>query len=192
MGWKRTWFGSEEPTRKQVITTFVALGGCAAMLMGLFVDFVPAPALHGMHIAILFLILGIVVAAAFFLFVSRQGTLTQVMGKGFFKPIAVFLGTPIVFSFVFWIIFARSMPWAFTKTFGEDYRERVTLQTEYRRSRKTCDYRLEGGLLERSFPSYLCISEDFYRRHTDETVSVVLVGKQSIFGISIQQVFSSE
>jgi hypothetical protein len=192
MGWKRTWFGSEDPTRKQVITTFVALGGCAAMLMGLFVDFVPAPALHGMHIAILFLILGVVAAAAFFSFASRQGTLRLVMGKGFLKPIAVFFGIPIVFSFVFWIIFARSMPWAFTKAFGEKYKERITLQTEYRRSRKTCDYRLRGDLIERSFPSYLCINEDFYRRHPNQMVSVVLVGKQSVFGISIQQILSDE
>lgn len=190
MGWMRTWFGSDDPTRRQVITTFVALGSCAAALAGLFVNFIPAPALHGAHIAALFLIIGVIVLAVMLNHANKIGTLSAIMDKGFLKFILICFCAPIFLGFFFWIIFGKSLPWAFTRLFGENHTEKTVLKTHYTRSRRACDHRLRGEFLERSFPSYLCINEKFYRKYPEQVISVTLVGKRSVFGMSIHRVYT--
>lgn len=192
MSWKSGWFGSENPSCGQIAGTCTTLGVIASVFLGLFVDFVPAPAFHGIHMEVLFLVVGIIETAALFAYASRKGRLSNLLEKGFLTFLFTWLVMPFVLGSVSWLVLTKTLPWAFTRTLGTSFRQDFVMETYYARSRRACDYRLRGALMERAFPRYICIREEFYRRHPEQRVSVVLTGKQSVFGTSIQHVYGSE
>ncbi|MBD9436607.1 hypothetical protein IB223_10930 [Pseudoxanthomonas sp. PXM03] len=190
MGWKAVWFGSDTPAPGQVTATVAVLGTCALALTGLFVDFVPAPALHGLHVALLFLVGGVIGTALLIGHARRHGRMALLLDQGFLKFLFLLCGMPVMLGLVGWLVLARSLPWAWTCVFGEAFRESHIMQTHYTPSRRACDYRLRGAPMERGFPSYLCIREAFYHRHPEQQVSVVLSGRRSLFGSSIRHIES--
>lgn len=192
MGWKAGWLGSDNPSRGGILEVSITLGVCALALMGIFVDFVPAPALQGLHIALLFLIVGVIETALMLGHASRKGRMAALIDKGFVKFLLVLCAMPLLLGFVSWIVLVKSLPWAWTSAFGRQFRESHLMQTHYTRSRRSCDYRLRGGPMERSFPGYLCIREEFYHRHPEQQVSVVLSGRRSLFGSSIRHIESGD
>lgn len=192
MGWKQGVFGSERPTREQWVGTLVAMAVLALVLTGMLVDFAPAPALQGIHMAVIFLIVGVIETALLFAHASRKGRMGQLVDKGFLKFLFLLVAIPTLLGFVSWLITIKTLPWTFTGVLGAEVRETHEMQTRYTRSRRSCDYRLSGGPMEGAFPSYLCIGEAFYHRHPDQRVEVVLAGRRSALGFSIQHVYSQE
>jgi len=190
MGWMTAWFGSDTPDRSQVVITVASLGALALALIGAFVDFVPAPVLHGMHVAVLFLVIGVLGTAGLLRHAGRQGRMGVLLDKGFLKFLFFLCGMPVLLGLIGWCVLAKALPWAWTRAFGEEFRESHVMKTHYARSRRACDYRLEGGPMERATPNYLCISETFYHRHPEEQVPVVLAGRRSLFGASIVHIES--
>nr|WP_295375826.1 hypothetical protein [Pseudoxanthomonas sp.] len=192
MGWKQGVFGSERPTREQWVGTLVALAVLALVMAGMFVDFAPAPALRGVHMAVIFLIVGVIETALLFAHASRRGRMGQLVDKGFLKFLFLLVAIPCMLGFVSWLIAIKTLPWGITRVFGSEVRERHVMETRHTRSRRSCDYRLSGGPMEGAFPSYLCIREAFYHRHPDRQVEVVLTGRRSALGFSIQHIYSQE
>ncbi|MBD9478274.1 hypothetical protein [Pseudoxanthomonas sp. PXM02] len=190
MGWKTAWLGSETRIRRRVDITLVSLGAGALALIGMSVDFVPAPALHGMHVTLLFLVIGVIGTAGLLRHRDRHGRMHVLLDKGFPKFLFFFCGMPVLLGFVSWCVLVKALPWAWTRAFGGEFRESHIMKTYYVSSRRTCEYRLEGGPMERAFPRYLCVSETFYHRHPEEQVPVVLVGRRSPFGASIVHIES--
>ena len=188
MGWRSGWFGSETPTRAQIAKPIVALGLLALMALGMFVNFVPAPLFHGTHVVVAFLLLGVVETGALFAYANRNGTLSTILDKGFLKFVFTCFVVPPMLGFGSWLVVGKCIPWGLTRIVGSEYRQQALMQTHYTRSRRSCDYRLQGGPMERAFPGFICIREDFYRRHPEQSVPVTLVGKRSIFGVSVQDV----
>lgn len=192
MGWKASWLGSDDPTRSQVIGNISVLGICVLVPLGMFVDFVPAPALHAIDMKVLFLIVGLIESALLFGYAARKGRLSRLMDEGILRFVFVLCCAPFVFGLISCIVLVKSLPWMYTRPLGSEFRESHVMETHYKRSRRGCDYRLRGGPMERSFPNYLCISEAFYRRHPEDRVNVILTGKRSVFGDSIQRIESDD
>ena len=185
-------FGSDDPKSGQVVGNLIVLGICALVPLGMFVDFVPAPALQAVDMKVLFLIVGLVESALMFGYAARKGRLSRLMSQGILKFVFVLCSAPFLFGLISWIVLVKSLPWAYTRPLGREFHESHLMETYYTRSRRGCDYRLRGGPMTRTFPNYLCISEAFYRRHPDDRVNVILTGKRSIFGDSIRRIESDD
>ncbi|UBB24152.1 hypothetical protein LAG73_12270 [Pseudoxanthomonas japonensis] len=192
MGWKQGAFGTEQPTREQWISTSAAIAVLILVFVGMFVDFAPAPALRGIHMAVIFLIVGVIETALLFAHASRKGRMGQFVDRGLLRFLFLLLAIPLMLGFVSWLIAIKTLPWAFTRVFGNEVREIHAMETRYSRSRRSCDHRLYGGPMEGAFPSYLCIREAFYDRHPNQQVEVVLAGRRSALGFSIQHVYSQD
>ena len=192
MGWKQGAFGTEQPTREQWISTSAAIAVLILVFVGMFVDFAPAPALRGIHVAVIFLIVGVIETALLFAHASRKGRMGQFVDRGLLRFLFLLLAIPLMLGFVSWLIAIKTLPWAFTRVFGSEVREIHAMETRYSRSRRSCDHRLYGGPMEGAFPSYLCIREAFYDRHPNQQVEVVLAGRRSALGFSIQHVYSQD
>ncbi|MGN7833244.1 hypothetical protein ACTJI2_16705 [Pseudoxanthomonas sp. 22568] len=192
MGWKQGAFGTEQPTREQWISTSAAVAVLILVFVGMFVDFAPAPALRGIHMAVIFLIVGVIETALLFAHASRKGRMGQFVDRGLLRFLFLLLAIPLMLGFVSWLIAIKTLPWTFTHVFGNEVREIHAMETRYSRSRRSCDHRLYGGPMEGAFPSYLCIREAFYDRHPNQQVEVVLAGRRSALGFSIQHVYSQD
>ena len=188
--WRSIWLGSGNHGGVQIAKSIVVWGLLALMAFGLFADFLPAPLLYGTHAVVAFLLLGVVETAVWFSHASRSRAFAlKVFDKGFLKFLFLCFALPPMLGFGSWLVLGKCIPWGLTRMFGSEYRQQTLMQTHYTRSRRSCDYRLQGGPVERSFPGFICIREDFYRRHPEQKVVVTLVGKRSALGISVQDVY---
>lgn len=174
--------------RRNPAATVTSVAVIGAVIFGLFVDFVPMPMLYGWHAAVFFLAVGVVEMVLLGSYTIRKGTYGVFFDKGFVKFVLVFLALPLMFALCSWLIVAKTLPWAFTRAFGEPYRQSYIMRTEYRSSRKSCDYRLQGPPADRSFPGYLCIGEAIYSTYPERSVEVVLSGRRSAFGQDVQSI----
>lgn len=157
-------------------------------LFGLFMDFVPAPFLHGWQWLWPMLLTGIVLTAWLFVHAYRNDRIGHLTDGGLFHIVLFIVGMPLLLAFVCWSLLTKSLPWAITRMFGEPFHEVQVMQTHYRYSRRSCDHRLQGEPMERASPAWLCIDEAFYRLHPEKELRVVLVGKRTFLGDSIIRV----
>ena len=190
MGWRTACFGSEAPVRGQVLATCTFLGGCALVLVGMCVDFVPAAPLRSVPVAVLCAWLGFAGTAWLLMHAHHHGRLGILRGRGLLRLLFLMCAIPVMLAGVAWLVTVKALPWAWTRAFGDEFREPQVMRTHYTRSRRSCDYRLKGGLMEHGFPRHLCIREAFYHRHPEQEVVVVLSGRRSWFGHSIQRIES--
>ncbi|WP_141455939.1 hypothetical protein [Pseudoxanthomonas sp. z9] len=192
MGWKQAAFGTGQPTREQWIGTSAAVAVLILVFAGIFVDFAPAPVLRGIHMAVIFLIVGVIETALLFAHASRKGRMGQFVDRGLLRFLFLLLAIPLMLGFVSWLIAIKTLPWTYTRVFGREVSEIHMMETRYSRSRRSCDHRLYGGPMEGAFPAYLCVREAFYDRHPNQQVEVVLAGRRSALGFSIQHVYSQD
>ena len=192
MSWRTTWFGSERPSRGWAVAVSALMGIMVLGLGGLFVRFVPVAGMRGMSMVIVFGVFGVASTLALVVFSAREGRLRP--GNGFVQTagrlLAITLFMPALLGFCAWASVCKALPWAYTRAFGVPHEERTVMRTDYSHRRRSCDYRLEGGAMENSMPGYLCIPESYYRQHPDQDVEVVIYGRKSALGFSVQGVRS--
>ena len=114
MGWKQGAFGTEQPTREQWISTSAAVAVLILVFVGMFVDFAPAPALRGIHMAVIFLIVGVIETALLFAHASRKGRMGQFVDRGLIRFLFLLLAIPLMLGFVSLLIAINTLPWTFT------------------------------------------------------------------------------
>jgi hypothetical protein len=190
MGWKTAWFGSEDPTRGQVGKVVLVLAIMAATLYGIVTDFVPSGPL-GTRGVFIFLALGVAATLAVAMHAVRTGRYEALMEQGVLRLVVGVLAAPFMLALVLWLTL-KTIGSLVTQAVGSDYRQPATMHTHYTRSRRSCDYRLTGGILEDTFPKYLCISEAGYHRRPEQAVDVVLVGQESWLGVHIDDAYVQE
>lgn len=155
------------------------------MLVGLFVDFVPAALLRGSPMMFLMFACGVAGTFALVQRNRKHGNFDQLPR---FKRWLGLVLMPFVLMGVFWLIAAKALPWAYTLAVGAPFRESYRMQTHYTRSRYSCDYRLRGGPMEHGFPDSVCISRDYFAAHPDQDVEVEVTGSRSALGTQIEQI----
>ena len=186
--WRTLWWGSEDAplARKLSIVGLVAF--MALALAGLFVDFVPAEGLYGTAAAAIFFFVGLVLSLLLFLRVSGTGRTDNLFRQGRLKAVACIAVMPVFIGYMLWLGFVKALPWAATRALGSDHATQARMRTDHESSRRSCDYRIEGGPLDRTLPGFLCISQQYYRAHQDAEVIVRLHGKRSALGFAIVSV----
>lgn len=187
MGWKTACFGFETPSQSQVITSVVVLTALGLALHGMFVAFVPAAFLYGRTVAIVFLLVGVVEMAVLFAYRIRTETYSAFRDRvGPLKLPLVVIFAPFLLGIGSWLIVGKSLPWMLTTVFGDEYSEPFKMETHYSRKRRFCHHRLKGPPIDRSFPNFLCVGRGFYDRYPEQKVEVMLSGKRSFAGRTLQ------
>lgn len=184
--WRTTWFGSERPRRRQVVVTVSVLLLAALMCLGVFVDFIPADWLrHRGRIELLFGFIGLCLTILLYGALIIRGQVARQSWRENLKLCLVFPFAPVFLGGVCWVLLAKTLPWSFSRVFGDDHSMQATMRTEHRSTRRSCDYRLMGGPFEHTMPAYRCISARVYEAFPDREVQVVLIGKASPFGFAV-------
>lgn len=192
--WRSLWFGTEAPTWRHVGALLTVLGACGLMLLGLFVDFIPAAVFRGRSAQVLFGGVGLVLTALMYVALIRRGMRTGAWPSDW-KAWLVAPFMPVFLGWIVWLVLAKALPWTITRPLGNEHEMQAVMQTSHRASRRSCDYRLKGGPLAGTMPSFICISSRYYHRYPDRTVRVRLVGRSTVLGfavISIHHVSSAE
>lgn len=119
--------------------------------------------------------------------------------NSFLKPWPIFYGysttkkvvltslLPLLVFGLFWINSAIFLPRLFTSFFGTVNIKNDVARKVERRSRKSCDYRLDVKSIESGFFHH-CISEGHFNNLPDDEIRVKLKIKQSVVGYIVENV----
>lgn len=165
-----------------------ALSVLGLLILGVFVDFIPAAGFYGERAAIVFAVIGLCLTVLVYrALIIRTPFLAALSQMGWMAWLGVLL-TPLFLGLLAWLLLVKIGPWAMTRAFGVDHQERVMMHTERRYSRRSCDHLLRGGPFKATTPDYFCVSEDSYLRFPDRAVIVDLKGKSTRFGFAVTSV----
>ena len=192
MSWKHFVFGKEAPSRARVVGSLFAYPILAMAIHGWFAPVVPVPWLRGMPGATIMLALSLALAVAFALATVpvrpprvTQGSFgyPQVEDRGDTgQPMLFAVGMAILMAPILWLALGKSLPWMLAGAFGVAHEETTTLRLEHGFSRRSCDYRAYGPVLEATVPNYLCISREAYEANPERTMTVRLLGRTTAVG----------
>lgn len=181
--WQAPSPGSGQPKRRNVwvpVAIFTALG---LPILGSVVDFIPAKEFQSRFA--IFAFAGIGLWGAVLLY---RAMLKRERTSVWQTDLKTWLMLPFLVALLgvsAWFACSKAVPWAITSVFGTSYHLKATMQTDRVHSAQLCDYRLKGGPLVGTMPSFICISPDDYRRFPDQTVEVMLEGKVTRLGFAI-------
>ena len=185
MAWKTMLFGAESPSRRQYLGYGLLYLMLASVMHGLYCDFIPNDALTNTYATLGFLAWGVLAMVALVVASIRREKNKLKLSQAL---LLIFVG-PFMVALFTWLVVAKSVPWLITAAVGDSYEETVTLHTRHSGGRG-CHYHLEGGYVQPTFPSYLCISETYYKAHPDQNVQVTLVGQRTILGFRVAHIQS--
>jgi hypothetical protein len=182
---KQVCFGSTTPEPKQVAFTMAVFACIGLCLHGLWVTFVPAPLLSGASGAAIFLAGALALHVALLWMAARRGRLIQLRALGRRNYLLYLLLTPAVLALVGWAIFAKSLPWAFTRVLGSAYASVSLMQLHHSGSNKLCRHHLRGAIMRGTFPGVICVRERIYLQYPERTVRVRLAGRTTPLGSTV-------
>lgn len=190
MSFNKIFFNSENPTLyTQIGMIALALVGIG-FLAGLWVDFIATPDVNfwaGFIAApVLAFIHGWIILAG-----------STLEGRSRIPPnpatkFIVYLGGTLMLAAIYNPGITRFAPYLLTQLAGAPYTERFAMQTDHTYSKRACDYQLTGGPFSSIVAPHLCISENAYYLYPDQTVHVVLSGKRSPLGMTVDDILSIE
>lgn len=181
-GWVREGRASVRWSRTRGVLIVVVL---ALMLLGSFVDFAPAPFFWTDAWQLAMLAIGIALLIWMLLAANRRGRLRDI---GVLRIVGMCAVLPVLFALCAWMVLSKGLPWIVTKVGGTEFQGSTVMRTSHRALR-ACPYRLLGdGMVKQGVPSLLCIDAAIYRQYPERDVQVVLSGRYSIFGRSIDDV----
>jgi hypothetical protein len=186
MSINQTIWGVENPTKAhklKILAIFVLL---ALMFFGFYCDFIPSED---------WLVTGSAISAIVsMLFIGivwwRHWTGRQVLSyknieSKLSKIFITYILFPFVVSMLIWVSMVHGFASGINIIFGKPKEAVTMLVKSHKSSRRSCDYRLEGEYLSKAFPSYICISQEYYEA-SPKNVSVKLSGKETYFGFLVQ------
>lgn len=164
---------------------------CLFLVIGLFVwgahsDFIPSQtwAKVGWYLA---LALGVLVTT----FTWRA----YWTGRAKFRPKTSRLMKGLAYFFVpfisvgfIWVALTHGVGSLISLSLGGEREVMVELRKDRHHSRRSCDYRLEGGFLDKAFPSYICIGETNYQK-LPEKAEYKIKGREHYLGFVADGVY---
>ncbi|SDR94757.1 hypothetical protein SAMN05216271_0800 [Halopseudomonas sabulinigri] len=183
MSWRTTVYGTEDLSKTSVIVTNFILAFTFLGAYGWWADFAPSSEWSEMGFKLAS------TATVTFIFVYYLALLT---GRAKFKPntsisikiLAVALLPAIVFFF-FLLAITHGLGDIATQIIGQDNKLTTAFTKNQTRSRRLCDYRLEGHAIENALPDYVCISEKEFQAFPQAGM-YTLQTKQTGLGIHIK------
>ena len=180
MSLKKAIFGVEDPSRVRRIAVAISLPAVAFSAYGFWVDFVPSPVIERLGF-FSSLIVGAAVTVVLF---KRLGS--EVLGSaGKSKLVKWFfvIVTPAVSVYFSLAALGHGVPAIYTALAGTAFSENVQLVKNWSGGRRTCNFRLEGGPVEKALPGYICISEPVFESLPNGRLNLRLFGRKSVVGV---------
>ena len=177
MTWNTIYYGVEKPSLMQKLMSHSILFAGFSIPFSLVVDFVPNELMKNIGYSVT-IIISVLLTGFSYWRVLKKPT-DKFIKLSFIMKFFWFLLFPLIPFFMCWVTFIYSVPAIYTMTFGHPYEVSGTFEKEYSHRSRGCDYRIKSKVIDNAFPSFVCISENFYKK-TDS--DFLLVGKQSILG----------
>lgn len=186
MSLERIIFGSENNSTHKKIFLWVLLLCTVLTLYGIWADFVPSEQwLDYGFLAVVFLSALLI---SYVLWKKMTSPLKNYDEIEDWSKIVSCISMPFILVIVMWIGLIHGLADIATRFVGSPYVVSGEFSKEYSPSRRQCDYRLTGALLDRALPSYICVSKPTYNNLPEKDVYRI-EGKVSIFGVHISGVF---
>lgn len=182
---KRMFYGhgyDEELSTTRVVGTNITIGILIASFYGMWSDFIPIPQViyTGKYLAIIF---SIILTGLFSWAVSTGRWKTKTKSP-LAQGLLIFTFIPLFFFAFLWLSFSQGLPSLYTRVFGTDYTEIFYMEKYKGSSRRTCDHRVKGEVMNGAFPNYICINESYYLKEPKH-VRVKLTGKRTFLGFHV-------
>ena len=186
---KRIFYGhgyGEKLTTTRVIGTNILMALIVISIYGMWSDFVPIPEMIniGKYLAAIFSI-AFTALSIWAVSTGRWKTKTK---SPITQALLSFTFIPIFFFAFFWLSFSQGLPSMYTRLIGADHTEVVQMEKYKNSSRRSCDHRLKGDVMDGAFPGYLCINENYYLQEP-KNVRVKLTGKKSVLGFYVIHIY---
>ncbi|WP_363796310.1 hypothetical protein ABU614_12665 [Lysobacter firmicutimachus] len=94
----------------------------------------------------------------------------------------------IALSAMSWFALTLGLPGLINEVAGHRVEEPSVMLGRVQHSRRRCDYRMVGGLAERTLRGYLCVDRDLALRHLNAPGAVRVVGRRTALGLSVVSV----
>ncbi|MDH0293629.1 hypothetical protein N7414_31300 [Pseudomonas sp. GD04087] len=184
MGWKTVCFGDERPSKSR----WLFLSGTWLMLVAFgyaaFTDFVPT---HYWRTSGTYIASGITTITVLFYYahLARNGFAPQ--ASTLLRKSLVVISLPLLVLFMVRVAVVHSVGDVYSRFVGQSAEIEAVMVKDHFHSRRGCDYRLEGAVLDGSLSGYLCVDPV---RFTDLPPSAPyrLVGKSSLLGFHIDEI----
>lgn len=162
MSWKAAFYGSADVSKSRVIITHTALVVLLISIYGLWADFVPSAAWIDTAFSLAAAATILCVTAVYWAVLTgrtafRPGTSTPM------KLLVVLLG-PIMVFLILSLAIMHGAGDITTQALGRNEQLIINLSKHYNRSRKSCNFRLEGRDIDNAFPNHLCVTEAAFAR----------------------------
>ena len=155
-------YGVHNPTTIRKILTFFIFIALVLCFWGIHSDFIPYEqwAWTGFFISI-------TLGSTLSFFILRAfwtGNATFKRNTSRFMKAMVYLWLPCMVNFIIWVSVVHGIGALVSEYFGQPMEKVVTLEKKHNRSRRSCDFHLDGVYLDSAFPSRYCISERVYNQ----------------------------
>lgn len=184
IGFRTFLFGTDYPSPRRVAAVLAMAGVFVAGLFGEWIAFMPLAVWRAWTGIAIALSLAIFAVAAMARVLLRS---TTPRSREFLAGLVV-IGIPML-AWGLHATLAVTLPSAWTRVFGEAWRQDTVAQVyERAHRRRGCPYRLAGGALERTRSGGFCLSRETFELHQGTHVAVTLVGRRSALGVLVQSV----
>lgn len=182
------WYGENPTTLRKVMTNGLVLLALAT-LYGLYIDFIASEFWWkvGTRVA-----LGLAVVLSIAAYWGKYtGGLPSPHGTSASRMALGFIGLPFMLFLMVWVALVRVVPDALTRLFGTSVTVTAPMVAVHQRSRRRCDFHLEGPFMDRGEPGWLCVRESAFNSFPSD-VMVTFEGKETVFGIHVQRYYRAE
>jgi hypothetical protein len=189
--WGDKWYGNDRKSLFQKFWINFFVLGPFIFMFSWWIDFVSSPGvwLWGSCLAIaLTLISSVVLCWGFSVGKMKSRPGFSLQGNQGSLALAMF---PLLLL-IWWALIVRVGPYIATRVAGATVERTEPMHAIFISSRRSCDYRLKGPILDRSFPNYLCISESVFTTLASTNAPVTLRGKETVLGFHIQESVASK
>ena len=184
MSFSKAYYGAESPSLARRLTVQLMTVTLVAAFYGGWADFIPAEVWSrtGRFIAIG----ASAVCSPVLIFAHATGKIRAKIQQGtsaLLRAVCYLLIPLFLFGF-FWLAVVHGVGASVTSLLGAKADVALVARKEFRRSSRSCDFRLKATELRRALPPYLCLSETQYTTLPEES-EISLHGRKSTFGFMI-------
>ena len=187
MDWHQRWYGDNPSLHHKFVTNGLVFGALAS-LYGIFVNFIASEYWWRFGSYLSFFLTALLSGATYW--GMYAGRMKSQAGTTIGKRVLGIVAIPLFLFGMLWMLVVRVIPDAFTRVVGSSVQITAPMRAVHRSSRRICDYKLEGAVLDRAFPGHLCTRQSAFPSFPSD-VSIILQGKETIFGVHIQRYFES-
>ena len=182
LSWNMMLYGKDEPSlaRRRFVNGMLILFIVA--IWGLKADFIVSESWSKIGFYLSFFITLVMTMLLWHGYITKKIEMAREVSG--IKFVLFLMGIPPLAMMFIWISLVHGVPSIVTYFSGAEMNRIEILDKATFFNWRHCNYRLEGEVLDRAFPSHICVSHADYLASPD-SVEVTLIGKEAYFGFFI-------